>query len=105
MSVTLRIKQNIWPFFSSQEDETKNELHGTTRLLISIKVSIHFWIIYGFIIFLLVGMQMAQTPLHVSAGYNNVGIIKHLFDWAGPEKVELEAKNMVCRSNVFMVLV
>ncbi|KAL3532448.1 hypothetical protein ACH5RR_005969 [Cinchona calisaya] len=37
---------------------------------------------------------MAQTPLHVSAGYNNVEIIKHLLDWPGPEKVELEAKNM-----------
>ncbi|XP_027177326.1 protein CfxQ homolog [Coffea eugenioides] len=37
---------------------------------------------------------MAQTPLHVSAGYNNVEIIKLLLDWAGPEKVELEAKNM-----------
>lgn len=38
---------------------------------------------------------MAQTPLHVSAGYNNVGIVKLLLDSLGPEKVELEAKNMV----------
>lgn len=37
---------------------------------------------------------MVQTPLHVSAGYNNVGIVKFLLDWQGPEKVELEAKNM-----------
>lgn len=38
---------------------------------------------------------MAQTPLHVSAGYNNVGIVKFLLDSQGPERVELEAKNMV----------
>ena len=50
-------------------------------------------------------LQMAQTPLHVSAGYNNVEIIKLLLDWAGPEKVELEAKNMVCKSYIFIVLV
>ncbi|XP_042488983.1 ESX-3 secretion system protein EccA3 isoform X1 [Macadamia integrifolia] len=37
---------------------------------------------------------MAQTPLHVSAGYNNVEIVKFLLNWRGPEKVELEAKNM-----------
>ncbi|KAF7112749.1 hypothetical protein RHSIM_RhsimUnG0196500 [Rhododendron simsii] len=37
---------------------------------------------------------MAQTPLHVSAGYNNIGIVKLLLDSQGPEKVELEAKNM-----------
>ncbi|XP_059638121.1 uncharacterized protein LOC132280035 isoform X1 [Cornus florida] len=37
---------------------------------------------------------MAQTPLHVSAGYNNVEIVKFLLDWRGPEKAELEAKNM-----------
>ncbi|KAH6762684.1 AAA-type ATPase family protein / ankyrin repeat family protein [Perilla frutescens var. hirtella] len=37
---------------------------------------------------------MAQTPLHVSAGYNNIEIVKLLLDWRGPEKVELEAKNM-----------
>ncbi|XP_052199252.1 ribulose bisphosphate carboxylase/oxygenase activase, chloroplastic isoform X2 [Diospyros lotus] len=39
-------------------------------------------------------MQMAQTPLHVSAGYNNVEIVKFLLDWQGPEKVELGARNM-----------
>ncbi|XP_058085117.1 uncharacterized protein LOC131232711 [Magnolia sinica] len=37
---------------------------------------------------------MAQTPLHVAAGYNNVEIVKFLLDWRGPEKIELEAKNM-----------
>lgn len=38
---------------------------------------------------------MAQTPLHVSSGYNNVEIVKFLLNCEGPEKVELEAKNMV----------
>lgn len=38
---------------------------------------------------------MVQTPLHVAAGYNNVEILKFLLGWPGPEKVELEAKNMV----------
>ncbi|KAL6549676.1 hypothetical protein OROHE_008407 [Orobanche hederae] len=37
---------------------------------------------------------MAQTPLHVSAGYNSIEIVKFLLDCRGPEKVELEAKNM-----------
>ncbi|WOL02171.1 hypothetical protein Cni_G10890 [Canna indica] len=37
---------------------------------------------------------MAQTPLHVAAGYNNSSIVKFLLEWKGPEKVELEAKNM-----------
>lgn len=37
---------------------------------------------------------MAQTPLHVSAGNNRAEIVKVLLDWQGPEKVELEAKNM-----------
>nr|GME03398.1 protein CfxQ homolog [Ipomoea batatas] len=37
---------------------------------------------------------MAQTPLHVSAGYNNIEIVKLLLGFQGPEKVELEAKNM-----------
>ncbi|PIN19249.1 26S proteasome regulatory complex, subunit PSMD10 [Handroanthus impetiginosus] len=37
---------------------------------------------------------MAQTPLHVSAGYNSTEIVKFLLNWRGPEKVELEAKNM-----------
>nr|DAD44676.1 TPA_asm: hypothetical protein HUJ06_002906 [Nelumbo nucifera] len=36
-----------------------------------------------------------QTPLHVSAGYNNVEIVNFLLNWQGPEKVKLEAKNMV----------
>ncbi|XP_015898317.3 uncharacterized protein LOC107431824 [Ziziphus jujuba] len=37
---------------------------------------------------------MVQTPLHISAGYNRAEIVKFLLDWPGPEKVELEAKNM-----------
>ncbi|XP_074273826.1 ribulose bisphosphate carboxylase/oxygenase activase, chloroplastic isoform X2 [Silene latifolia] len=37
---------------------------------------------------------MAQTPLHVAAGYNKVEIVKLLLNWKGQEKVELEAKNM-----------
>ncbi|XP_047328082.1 protein CfxQ homolog [Impatiens glandulifera] len=37
---------------------------------------------------------MGQTPLHVSAGYNNVEIVKLLLNWQGSDKVELEAKNM-----------
>ena len=40
-------------------------------------------------------LQMGQTPLHVSAGYNKAEIVKFLLAWQGPEKVELEAKNMV----------
>lgn len=40
-------------------------------------------------------MQMVQTPLHVSAGNNRSEIVKFLLDWQGPEKVELEARNMV----------
>ncbi|KAG9153189.1 hypothetical protein Leryth_020593 [Lithospermum erythrorhizon] len=41
-----------------------------------------------------VQMQMGQTPLHVSAGHNKVEIMKFLLSWQGPEKVNLEAKNM-----------
>ncbi|KAL6555126.1 hypothetical protein OROGR_006384 [Orobanche gracilis] len=37
---------------------------------------------------------MAQTPLHVSAGYNSIEIVKFLLDYRRPEKVESEAKNM-----------
>ncbi|KAI4380409.1 hypothetical protein MLD38_006605 [Melastoma candidum] len=37
---------------------------------------------------------MAQTPLHVAAGYNRVDVMEFLLGWKGPEKVELEAKNM-----------
>lgn len=37
---------------------------------------------------------MVQTPLHVCAGYNRSEIVKFLLDWQGPEKVELEARNM-----------
>lgn len=46
---------------------------------------------------------MAQTPLHVSSGYNNVEIVKFLLNWQGPEKVELEAKNMVGKHLFFPV--
>lgn len=60
----------------------------------SVKNSCVVYCLYELLSF---GMQMGQTPLHVSAGYNKVEIIKHLLDWPGPEKVELEAKNMVCR--------
>ncbi|KAL6555124.1 hypothetical protein OROGR_006382 [Orobanche gracilis] len=34
------------------------------------------------------------NTLHVSAGYNSIEIVKFLLDCRGPEKVELEAKNM-----------
>ncbi|KAI7732652.1 hypothetical protein M8C21_023207 [Ambrosia artemisiifolia] len=37
---------------------------------------------------------MANTPLHVSAGHNSVEVVKFLLNLEGPEKVELEAKNM-----------
>ncbi|KAK4759778.1 hypothetical protein SAY87_022909 [Trapa incisa] len=37
---------------------------------------------------------MAQTPLHVSAGNNKGDVVKFLLGCQGPEKVELEAKNM-----------
>ncbi|KAL9440625.1 hypothetical protein AB3S75_019320 [Citrus x aurantiifolia] len=37
---------------------------------------------------------MAQTPLHVSAGYNKAEIVKSLLEWPGNDKVELEAQNM-----------
>lgn len=40
-------------------------------------------------------MQMAQTPLHVSAGNNRAEIVKFLLEWQGSERVEIEAKNMV----------
>ncbi|XP_041005558.1 poly [ADP-ribose] polymerase tankyrase-2-like [Juglans microcarpa x Juglans regia] len=40
-------------------------------------------------------IRMTQTPLHVSAGYNRVEIVKFLLDRQGTShKVELEAKNM-----------
>ena len=44
---------------------------------------------------LLFQVQMAQTPLHVAAGYNNVEIVKVLLAGKEGEQVELEAKNMV----------
>ena len=45
---------------------------------------------------------MAQTPLHVSAGYNRAEIIKFLLDWQGAEKVELEPRNMVSGEYMLM---
>ncbi|PKA54456.1 Protein cfxQ like [Apostasia shenzhenica] len=42
--------------------------------------------------FVIIGM--AQTPLHVAAGYNEVDVVNYLLQWKGPEKVELESKNM-----------
>lgn len=39
-------------------------------------------------------MQMAHTPLHVAAGHNRADIVKFLLEWQGPDKVEIEAKNM-----------
>jgi hypothetical protein len=44
---------------------------------------------------------MAQTPLHVSAGYNRADIIKFLLDWQGAEKVELEPRNMASTIYIF----
>ncbi|CAM8960296.1 unnamed protein product [Rhodiola kirilowii] len=37
---------------------------------------------------------MAQTPLHVAAGYNKAEIVRFLLELKEPEKIELEAKNM-----------
>ncbi|XVF88542.1 hypothetical protein PTKIN_Ptkin19aG0058900 [Pterospermum kingtungense] len=53
-----------------------------------------FHLIFGLLISFGYEMQMAQTPLHVSAGYDRAEIIKFLFEWQGPEKAELEARNM-----------
>ncbi|KAH6818260.1 AAA-type ATPase family protein / ankyrin repeat family protein [Perilla frutescens var. frutescens] len=39
-------------------------------------------------------MQLIQTPLHIAASHNRVDMMKYLVDWAGPGKVELEAKNV-----------
>lgn len=47
------------------------------------------------IFFIWLKMQMAQTPLHVSAGHNKAEIVKSLLEWPGNDKVELEAQNMV----------
>lgn len=48
-------------------------------------------------------MQMGQTPLHVSAGYNRAEIVKFILDWPGPDKVEMEAKNMVRKIYEFLI--
>lgn len=47
-------------------------------------------------LFVMLWMQLAQTPLHVAAGNNKVEVVKFLLEFTGPEKIELEAKNMVC---------
>lgn len=47
-------------------------------------------------LFLISPMQLMQTPLHIAASHNRVDMMKYLLDWAGPVKVELEAKNVVC---------
>ncbi|KAL4293182.1 hypothetical protein AHAS_Ahas18G0102500 [Arachis hypogaea] len=41
---------------------------------------------------------MAQTPLHVAAGQNRADIVKFLLEWQRPDKVELEAKNMIAKN-------
>jgi ankyrin repeat protein len=46
-------------------------------------------------------MQMAHTPLHVSAGNNRADIVKFLLEWQGSERVEIEAKNMVGIHQIF----
>lgn len=40
-------------------------------------------------------MQLLHTPLHVSCGHNKVEVIKFLLEWQGPEKVKVDAVNMV----------
>uniref|UniRef100_A0A2N9GU79 Uncharacterized protein n=1 Tax=Fagus sylvatica TaxID=28930 RepID=A0A2N9GU79_FAGSY len=47
---------------------------------------------------------MAQTPLHVSTGYNRAEIVQFLLDWQGLEKIELEAKNMVAHDHGLIVV-
>lgn len=54
---------------------------------------------FCYYILLVSWVQMVQTPLHIAASLNRVEIMKYLLDWAGPGKVELEAKNVVCGSN------
>lgn len=49
-------------------------------------------------------MQMANTPLHVAAGHNSVEVVKFLLNMAGPETVELEAKNMVCKIFIDLII-
>ncbi len=67
---------------------------------------LHSFLIFFLCIFFffLALLQMAQTPLHFSAGYNRAEIVQFLLDWQGLEKIELEAKNMVGRFNVILFL-
>ncbi|KAJ0515392.1 putative ankyrin repeat-containing domain-containing protein [Helianthus annuus] len=37
---------------------------------------------------------MANTPHHVAASHNSVEVVRFLLNFAGPETVDLEAKNM-----------
>ncbi|KAH7443538.1 hypothetical protein KP509_02G039400 [Ceratopteris richardii] len=37
---------------------------------------------------------MSQTPLHAAAASNNTDVVKLILDWEGPEKADIEAKNM-----------
>lgn len=41
------------------------------------------------------GYQMTETPLHKAAANNRVECLRCLLEWQGPEKADLEAKNMV----------
>ncbi|MFS7965674.1 putative ankyrin repeat-containing domain-containing protein [Helianthus anomalus] len=45
---------------------------------------------------------MANTPLHVAASHNRVEVVKFLLNFAGPETVDLEAKNMVRKILIHM---
>ena len=50
-------------------------------------------------------MQMAQTPLHVSAGHNRTEIVKFLLDWQGADKGVDNCKNpKVGWSNMLLVV-
>lgn len=46
--------------------------------------------------------QMCQTPLHIAAANNNVEIMRCLFEWRGPEDIELEAKNTVLDEKIYV---
>lgn len=67
--------------------------HGQHNFLEIVLFSIH----------VLPSLQMAQTPLHISAGYNMAEVVKFLLAWPGPDKIELEAKNMVRKIYEFLI--